>query len=83
MYEALTTRPVFKPALSHDEAVRIMSTEEKHHLDPKIWEVFTELLDEFRLLDDAFSSTSKIGVQSSLRMTMSSLGPCIPLNGVA
>ena len=60
MYEALTTRRVYKPALSHHEAVRIMSTEEKHSFDPNILEVFMELSEEFRLLAEKYVDPEEI-----------------------
>ena len=50
MYEALTTKRVYKPAHSHEEALRIMSTEERSSFDPDILEVFFELSDDFRKL---------------------------------
>ncbi len=60
MYEALTTRRVYKPAHSHEEAVRIMSTEERHSFDPDIMEVFMELAEEFRLLAERYVDPDEI-----------------------
>lgn len=50
MYKALTTRRVYKPAHSHEEAVHIMSTEERHSFDPHVLEAFLKFSDDFRAL---------------------------------
>lgn len=50
MYEALTTRRVYKPAHTHEEAIRIMTNEERSSFDPEILSVFIKLSDDFRNL---------------------------------
>lgn len=54
MYEALTTRRVYKPAHSHEEALRIMCTVEKHSFDPNVLEAFLEVEDDFRMLAEKY-----------------------------
>lgn len=50
MYEALTTQRVYKPAHTHEEAIRIMTNEERASFDPEILSVFIKLSDDFRNL---------------------------------
>jgi len=47
VYDALTTKRVYKPAFSHDEACRIIIEGSGGHFDPEIVRVFIECKDEF------------------------------------
>jgi PAS domain S-box-containing protein len=48
VYDALTSKRSYKDAISHDEAVKIITTERETHFDPDIVDVFTQNLDTFR-----------------------------------
>lgn len=48
MYDALTSRRAYKEALSHEEAVRIMTHHAAESFDPQIFRVFLEICGEFR-----------------------------------
>ena len=48
MYDALTSRRVYKPAYSHEEAVYVMTHLKKDHFDPEILRVFAAIAEEFR-----------------------------------
>jgi putative two-component system response regulator len=47
VYDALTTKRVYKPAFSHDEACRIIIEGSGNHFDPEIVRVFIDCKDEF------------------------------------
>jgi putative two-component system response regulator len=47
VYDALTTKRVYKPAFSHDEACQIILDGSGDHFDPEIVRVFAECKDEF------------------------------------
>jgi len=47
VYDALVTRRVYKPAISHDEAITIMKEESGRHFDPEMITVFLEMADRF------------------------------------
>ncbi len=48
LYDALTSRRVYKDAYPHEEAARIIRGERGLHLDPDIVDAFFEIEDEFR-----------------------------------
>ncbi|MCG8480296.1 MAG: HD domain-containing protein [Spirochaetales bacterium] len=48
LYDALTSRRVYKDAYSHREATRIIGTERGRQLDPDIVDAFFDIEDEFR-----------------------------------
>ena len=48
MYDALTSKRVYKEALSHEEAVRIMIDQAQASFDPQIFESFLKICDNFR-----------------------------------
>lgn len=47
VYDALVSKRVYKPALPHDEAVRIIASESGKHFDSRLVEVFLEIADKF------------------------------------
>ena len=46
VFDALVSKRCYKPAMSYDEAFRIISSESGKHFDPKITEVFLGMRDE-------------------------------------
>jgi putative two-component system response regulator len=48
VYDALTTRRVYKDAMPHDEAVAIILEGRSRHFDPDIVDAFAEITGEFR-----------------------------------
>ena len=57
VYDALISRRVYKPALSHVEAVRIITQIRGRHFDPDVVDAFLELQDTFEAIAIAFSDT--------------------------
>ena len=47
MYDALRSQRVYKPALPHAEAVRVMVEEDVGHFDPSLVTVFQRCLPAF------------------------------------
>ncbi|HEX9226551.1 MAG TPA: CHASE2 domain-containing protein, partial [Arthrobacter sp.] len=47
-YDALTSRRVYKPPMSHDSAARVIVDSAGSHFDPTIVEAFLGVVDEFR-----------------------------------
>lgn len=50
VYDALTTRRVYKPPVSHDEACRIILSESNRQFDPDIVDAFCATADRFRAI---------------------------------
>ena len=48
VYDALTSRRVYKDAMGHDEAVAIILEGRGKHFDPDVVEAFAAITDEFR-----------------------------------
>ncbi|HWS16274.1 MAG TPA: CHASE2 domain-containing protein, partial [Candidatus Methylomirabilis sp.] len=54
-YDAIISPRVYKPALSHQEAVRIMSNKRGTHFDPDVVDAFLEVHEEFRKIAARFT----------------------------
>jgi putative two-component system response regulator len=54
-YDAIISPRVYKPALSHEEAVRIMSGKRGTHFDPDVVDAFLEIHEEFREIAARFA----------------------------
>jgi HD-GYP domain-containing protein (c-di-GMP phosphodiesterase class II) len=50
VYDALTSKRVYKPAMSHEEAVKIINEGSGKHFDPAIVAVFNAVQDRFRTI---------------------------------
>lgn len=48
VYDALTSRRVYKDAMSHEDAMEIMSKERESHFDPVVFDTFASLEATFR-----------------------------------
>jgi PAS domain S-box-containing protein len=48
VYDALTSKRSYKPALPHDEAVAVILSERGTHFDPDVVDVFSQNLDPFK-----------------------------------
>ena len=53
VYDALTSKRIYKEALTHEEALGIMQEECDRHFDPIIFSTFLELGDSFRAIAQA------------------------------
>ena len=62
-YDAIISPRVYKPALPHEEAVRIMSGKRGTHFDPDVVDAFLEVHDEFREIAARFAGA---GVEPEL-----------------
>ena len=47
VFDALTTRRVYKPAFAHEEAKRIILEDKGRHFDPVLVDIFEERFGEF------------------------------------
>ena len=69
MYDALTTKRVYKEAISHAKAVEIVAQQSGTHFDPVIVQAFLQCANEFehlaRELSDAASSAAAEGAPES------------------
>jgi HD-GYP domain-containing protein (c-di-GMP phosphodiesterase class II) len=54
VYDALVFKRVYKPALSHDEAKRIIVADRGRHFCPDVVDAFLELEDEFKAIVDRY-----------------------------
>ncbi len=56
VYDALTSQRRYKPAFSHEDAVKIIVEGKGTHFDPDLVDVFLEVDTEFRSIRKAFSA---------------------------
>ena len=56
-YDAIISPRVYKPALSHEEAVRILREKRGSHFDPDVVDAFLEAREEFRGIAVRFAGT--------------------------
>ena len=54
MYDALTSKRVYKPAYSHDYAVKIIMEDSGKHFDPEVVDAFLAKEKEFQKISDMF-----------------------------
>ncbi|QDQ25149.1 two-component system response regulator [Chitinimonas arctica] len=57
VYDALISRRVYKPALSHAEAVDLIREGRGHHFDPDVVDAFMQISEEFRIVAEQFSDS--------------------------
>jgi HD-GYP domain-containing protein (c-di-GMP phosphodiesterase class II) len=55
VYDALTSRRVYKEAIGHEEAIAIILEGRNRHFDPDIVDAFAEITDEFRNIAARYS----------------------------
>jgi putative two-component system response regulator len=55
VYDALTTRRVYKEAMSHDEAITIIFDGRGRHFDPDVVDAFAEISEHFREIAARFA----------------------------
>ena len=48
VYDALTSKRVYKPAMTHDEAIKIISVDERGKYNPAVLECFCEMEAELK-----------------------------------
>jgi HD-GYP domain-containing protein (c-di-GMP phosphodiesterase class II) len=56
VYDALTTKRVYKPALPHREACEVILANKGSHFDPELVEAFERVQDEFARVRDQLAS---------------------------
>ncbi|SES96044.1 two-component system response regulator [Paenibacillus sp. NFR01] len=56
VYDALTSRRVYKEAMSHEQAVNIIIQDAGKHFDPEIVKIFMECKDKFKEISMEFAS---------------------------
>jgi adenylate cyclase len=54
-YDAIISARGYKPALPHEEAVRIIGDKRGNHFDPDVVDAFMEVRDEFRRIAERFA----------------------------
>jgi putative two-component system response regulator len=55
VYDALTTRRIYKPAFAHEVAVQIILDGRGRHFDPRIIDAFTRCIPDFRRITGAYA----------------------------
>jgi putative two-component system response regulator len=61
VYDALISKRVYKPAMSHAASVEIIREGRGSHFDPEVLDVFLELADEFNDIARRFSDVTPEG----------------------
>ena len=64
VYDALTTRRVYKPAFSHDVARSIILEDKGSHFDPDMVDAFLKREDEFLLVQQQLGAEEPSGLQA-------------------
>ena len=59
VYDALICKRVYKPAMSHEEAARIIGEGRARHFDPDIVDAFFAIEDEFRAIAARFADAAR------------------------
>jgi putative two-component system response regulator len=54
VYDALTTRRIYKPAFAHEVAVQIILDGRGRHFDPRIVDAFSRCIPDFRQISAAY-----------------------------
>ncbi len=54
VYDALTTKRIYKDASSHDEAVKIITSARGAHFDPQVVDAFVKIQNKFAAIADHF-----------------------------
>jgi putative two-component system response regulator len=54
-YDAIISHRLYKPALTHEEAVRVMSEKRGTYYDPGVVDAFLEVNEEFRRIAARFT----------------------------
>lgn len=57
VYDALTSKRVYKPAFTHETAIEIIQEGREKHFDPVVVDAFLELVDDFQLIRQRFENT--------------------------
>lgn len=55
VYDALVSKRVYKEAMPHDDAVKLIESESGRHFDPKLVEIFRAVAPEFHAIHQRFS----------------------------
>ena len=55
VYDALTSRRVYKDAIPHEQAVVIIIEGRGHHFDPDVVDAFADVADKFKAIADRYS----------------------------
>jgi len=55
VYDALTSRRIYKDAIPHDLAIGIIIEGRNQHFDPDVVDAFTDIVDEFKTIADRYS----------------------------
>ena len=63
VYDALTSKRVYKSAFSHEQAVRIIKEGAGKHFDPHLVECFTELEDKFSIISGRDVELPDFGIE--------------------
>lgn len=59
VYDALISRRVYKPAMSHEQAVQIIGEGRDRHFDPDIVDAFLDIQEEFRTIAARFGQSDR------------------------
>ncbi|MCL2830078.1 MAG: response regulator [Betaproteobacteria bacterium] len=65
VYDAITSKRIYKPALSHEEAIKIIAENRGKHFDPAIASAFLEIASEVRQVAQRFAE--KLDVQAEIK----------------
>jgi putative two-component system response regulator len=73
VYDALISKRVYKPALTHDKSVKLIKQLKGIHFDPEITDTFLSISSEFKTISKKFTDTKVLVPDLSADMPSNSL----------
>jgi putative two-component system response regulator len=74
VYDALISRRVYKPAMSHAQAAQIIVEGRGHHFDPDVVAAFVSLEDDFQAITNRYSD-SREAMETKVAFLSTVIGP--------
>jgi putative two-component system response regulator len=59
-YDALISKRVYKPPLTHEEAIRIIVKDKGTHFDPDVVDAFLSVSEKFRIIAQEYADSEKL-----------------------
>jgi putative two-component system response regulator len=78
VYDALTSKRVYKPAQTHEQAQEIIVVDAGRHFDPQVVQAFMDCAEEFKAVKRRFAEVGRNSAAAILPTTVDSLPLAMP-----